>query len=107
MSTVVQLRPSQSKNPTVTPRRGKNAEYRSREYLTEQEIEKLLATARKSRNPTRDNLLVLLAYRHALRVSELVALQIDQFDLKAATMHVRRAKNGTLAFMGCKATSYG
>ena len=61
MSTVVQLRPPQSKNPTVTPRRGKNAEYRSREYLTEQEIEKLLATARKSRNPTRDSLLVLLA----------------------------------------------
>src|SRR5215831_10802935 len=56
MSTVVRLRPSQSKNPTVTPRRGKNAEYRSREYLTEHESEKLLATARKSRNPTRDSL---------------------------------------------------
>jgi len=100
MSTVVRLRPPQSKNPTVTPRRGKNAQYRSREYLTEQEIEKLLATARKSRNPTRDSLLVLLAYRHALRVSELVALQIDQLDLKAATMHVRRAKNGTPSIHG-------
>jgi type 1 fimbriae regulatory protein FimB/type 1 fimbriae regulatory protein FimE len=73
MSTVVQFRPSQSEKPTVTPRRGKNTDYRSREYLTESEIEKLLTTARQSRNPTRDALLVLLAYRHALRVSELVA----------------------------------
>ena len=61
MSTVVQLRPSQSEKPTVMPRRGKNTDYRNREYLTEAEIEKLLATARKSRNPTRDSLLVLLA----------------------------------------------
>jgi integrase len=100
MSALVRLRPSQSENPTVTPRRGKNIDYRSREYLTAAEIEKLLATARRSRNPIRDSLLVLLAYRHAMRVSELVALQIEQFDLKAATMHVRRAKDGTPGIHG-------
>src|SRR6516225_7858923 len=100
MSPVVQLRPPTAKKPTVTQGRAKNASYRSREYLTEAEIEKLLAAAGKSRNPNRDRLLVLMAYRHALRVKELVDLQVDQSDLKAATIHIRRAKNGTPGIHG-------
>jgi integrase len=36
----------------------------------------------------------LLAFRHALRVSELVNVKVEQIDLKAATIHIRRAKNG-------------
>jgi type 1 fimbriae regulatory protein FimE len=76
MSAVVQLKRRESEIPTV-PRRLENTEYRQREYLTESEIEKLLAAAGKSRNPIRDRLLVLLAYRHALRVSELVDLRVD------------------------------
>ena len=95
MSAVIQLRPPIAKKPTVVRGRGKNEAYRVREYLTEAEIEKLLTAASKSRNPNRDRLLVLMAYRHALRVSELVDLRVDQIDLKAATIHVRRAKNGT------------
>ena len=95
MSSVIQLKTSQSVLPTVQmPRRGKNKEYRQREYLTEAEIEKLLAAARKTKNPVRDQLLVLLAFRHALRVKELVDLRVEQFDLKAAILHVNRAKNG-------------
>ena len=100
MSPVVQLRPPTAKKPTVSQGRAKNASYRSREYLTEAEIEKLLAAAGKSRNPNRDRLLVLMAYRHALRVKELVDLQVDQIDLKAATIHIRRAKNGTPGIHG-------
>src|SRR6516162_7440453 len=94
MSAVIQLRPPTDEKPTVRGR-DKNEAYRVREYLTEAEIEKLLAAAGKSRNPTRDKLLVLMAYRHALRVSELVAIQVEQLDLKAATIHIVRAKNGT------------
>jgi integrase len=100
MNAVVQLRPSQSEKPTVSSGRGKNAAYRQREYLTEAEIEKLLEAAGKSRNPVRDRLLILLAYRHALRVSELVDMRVEQFDLKAGTVHVRRAKNGTPGIHG-------
>jgi hypothetical protein len=87
MGTVVQLRPSQSVLPTVRGGRKPNAAFRSREYLTEAEIEQLRKAARKNRNPVRDELLVLLAFRHALRVSELVSLTVEQFDLKAATVH--------------------
>jgi type 1 fimbriae regulatory protein FimB/type 1 fimbriae regulatory protein FimE len=36
----------------------------------------------------------LIAYRHGLRVSELVALRWDQIDLKAGLVHVARLKNG-------------
>ena len=99
MNTVVQLRTSQAEKPTVSGR-GKNEAYRTREYLTEAEIEKLLETAGKSRNPIRDRLLILLAFRHALRVSELVDVKVEQIDLKAATIHIRRAKNGTPGIHG-------
>src|SRR5215471_3902879 len=100
MSIVVPLKPPRSVLPTVVPRRGKNSEYRQREYLTEAEVEKVLAAARKTKNPIRDQLLILLCYRHALRVSELVDLRVDQFDLKAASMHVNRRKNGLSGIHG-------
>src|SRR5262249_53390563 len=63
-------------------------------------IEKLRKAARKTRKPVRDELLILLAFRHALRVSELVGLTVEQFDLKAAAVHIRRAKNGTPGIHG-------
>src|SRR5262249_14486085 len=62
---------------------------------TEAEIEKLLTTAGDSRNPVRDRLLILMAFRHALRVSELVGLSWQQIELNTATIHIKRAKNGT------------
>ncbi len=95
MNTVIQLRPSQSEKPTVRGGRAKNADYRQREYLTEAEIDKLLAAAGNSRNPVRDRLLILMAFRHALRVSELVGLSWQQIELATATIHIKRAKNGT------------
>jgi type 1 fimbriae regulatory protein FimB/type 1 fimbriae regulatory protein FimE len=100
MSSVVQLRTSQAEKPTVSAGRQANETYRTREYLTEAEIERLLKAAGKSRNPVRDRLLVLLAFRHALRVSELVDVKVEQIDLKAATIHIRRAKNGTPGIHG-------
>lgn len=47
------------------------------------------------RHGHRDATLVLIAYRHALRVSELVAIRWDQVDLEQGLMHVGRLKNGT------------
>jgi integrase len=57
-------------------------------------------TPGNSRNPTRDRLLVLLAFRLALRVSELVDIRRQQIDLDTATIHIRRAKNGTPGIHG-------
>jgi type 1 fimbriae regulatory protein FimB/type 1 fimbriae regulatory protein FimE len=39
--------------------------------------------------------MILVAYRHGLRVSELVDLRWDQADFRTATLHVRRVKQGT------------
>jgi type 1 fimbriae regulatory protein FimB/type 1 fimbriae regulatory protein FimE len=78
---VIQLRPSKSEKSTVRGGRAKNADYRQREYLTEAEIDKLVAAAGESRNPGRDRLLILMALRHALRVSELVDLRWQQVHL--------------------------
>jgi integrase len=100
MASVVQLKPSQSEKPTVRQGRKPNSAFRSREYLTEAEVDGLRRAARRNRNPVRDELLVVLAFRHALRVSELVGLTVEQLDLKAATVHIRRAKNGTPGIHG-------
>src|ERR1035441_9967883 len=79
----------------LPPRRQSNASRRKREYLIPDEVEKLLqASAKLGRHGARDRTLVLIAYRHGLRVSELVALRWDQVDLKAGLLHVARLKNG-------------
>ena len=78
------------------PKRSKNKDVRTREYLTEQEVEMLMDAARKiGRHGHRDATLILLTYRHGLRVSELVSLRWDQIDLKQGLLHVNRIKNGT------------
>src|SRR5207342_1751387 len=66
-----------------------------RRYLTERETETLMDYARKhSRYGHRDATMILVAYRHGLRASELCDLQWHQVELDAGRMHVRRAKNG-------------
>ena len=66
-----------------------------RKHLTEEEVERLMKAARETgRYGERDAALILLAYRHGLRVAELVALTWHQVDLKGALLHVARRKNG-------------
>jgi len=80
------------------PRRLPNRERRSREHLTPAEVEALIAAASTlGRHGHRDSTLILLAYRHGLRVGELVALRWDQVDLKAGLLHVARLKHGVAA----------
>jgi type 1 fimbriae regulatory protein FimB/type 1 fimbriae regulatory protein FimE len=79
------------------PRRPKNAELRTREHLSEREIGRLVEAARKNREGHRDALMILMAYRHGLRASELVDLQWSQVELAAGVIHIRRIKNGTPA----------
>ena len=77
------------------PKRRPNAELRTREHLTEAEVERLMAKAKDNRWGHRDATMILVAYRHGLRVSELVDLRWDQIDFRTATLHVRRVKRGT------------
>src|SRR5512143_3975801 len=82
-------------NRTVRPKRPPNADLRTREYLTEAEVERLTNAARKNRWGHRDATMVLVAYRHGLRASELVDLRWEQVDFRTANLHVRRVKQGT------------
>jgi type 1 fimbriae regulatory protein FimE len=85
--------------PTIVKRkvpvRHRNSDYRSREYLSETEVGKVIAAAAaQGRHGVRDSTLILIAYRHGLRVSELVSLRWDQIDLSQGLVHVSRLKNG-------------
>jgi integrase len=76
-------------------RRRPNKELRTREHLTPSEVEELMSVARqRGRNGHRDATMILIAYRHGMRPSELVDLRWDQVDLKAGELHVRRRNNG-------------
>jgi type 1 fimbriae regulatory protein FimB/type 1 fimbriae regulatory protein FimE len=78
------------------PRRKPNADLRTREYLTEPEIERLMKAAKGNRWGSRDAAMILVAYRHGLRAAELVDLRWDQVELgRNGVLHVRRVKNGT------------
>ena len=80
------------------PRKPKNADVRPREYLTEEEVERLMHAARSlGRHGHRDATLILMTYRHGLRVSEAVALRWDVVDLEQGRLHVARLKGGVPA----------
>jgi type 1 fimbriae regulatory protein FimB/type 1 fimbriae regulatory protein FimE len=82
-------------NRTVTPKRRPNADLRTREYLTEAEVERLLKAVKGNRWGHRDGTMILVAYRHGLRAAELTDLRWDQIDFATATLHVRRVKQGS------------
>jgi len=85
---------STSVKRTVSRGRRRNAHYRTREYLTEREVERLMKTVGDNRHGHRDSTMILIAFRHGLRASELCALRWDQVDLAHGRLHVSRAKNG-------------
>jgi integrase len=82
-------------NRTVTPRRRPNRDLRTREHLTPKEVDRLIEGTKENRWNHRDATMILLAYRHGLRASELLDLRWEQVDLSHAVMHVRRVKSGT------------
>jgi len=85
-------------NRTVTtPKRKRNAEYRTREHLTGVEVDRLIGAAKANRSGRRDATIIHVAFRHGLRSSELVDQRWDQIDFTRAVLHVRRAKKGTPA----------
>jgi type 1 fimbriae regulatory protein FimB/type 1 fimbriae regulatory protein FimE len=73
-----------------------NPSKKSREYLLESEVEQLIAVAKANKNTlsaTRNHLIILLGYRHGLRISELTSLKWNQVDFTAARIQIKRLKN--------------
>src|SRR5712692_6969028 len=65
-----------------------------RKHLVSAEVEKLMDAAKGSRNAARDRCLLLLMFRHGLRVSEACGLQLSQVDIESRVLHVARLKHG-------------
>ena len=89
------VRPATVNRTVATPRRKPNAELRTREYLTDAEVAKLTEAAKANRWGHRDATMVLVAFRHGLRASELTDLRWNQIDFNTATLAVRRVKQGS------------
>ena len=70
-----------------------------KDFLTEAEMKHFLEAARRGRHGVRDYLMLLMTYRHGLRVSELVALRLKDLDLETGRLYVRR-KKGNLSTSG-------
>ena len=71
-----------------------DAHERRRDFLGEADLERLLNAAKRGRHRIRDHLLVLLLYRHGLRVSEAISLTRQDIDLDQSRIWVSRLKNG-------------
>jgi integrase len=84
-----------SEKQTILARRRPNAEYRTREYLPEHEVEQLIEATKSNRQAHRDGTMILLAFRHGLRATEVCDLRWEQVEFETAVLHVRRRKNGT------------
>lgn len=80
---------------TAPPPKIPNWQKRTREHLLPLEVEAMMKAARGAgRHGHRDSTLILLAYRHGLRVSELVAWRWEQVDFSSGTIYINRLKHG-------------
>ena len=79
----------------AAPKKRRKAPEGERKHLTLLEVDRLLAATKDNpRTGLRDRCLILLMFRHGLRVTEACAMRMDQVDLESKILQVRRLKGG-------------
>jgi type 1 fimbriae regulatory protein FimB len=92
--TMANRRKRKSGAAKAPPAHTTDAHERDKDFLNADEIDRVLDAAKGSRHGPRDHLLLLMMYRHGLRVSEAVRLRRDDVNLDQARLWVERKKNG-------------
>ena len=77
-----------------------------RRFLTAKEVQAMMQAARQGPTGERDYCLILLAFRHGMRISELLDLHYRDLDLNEGRINVRRLKNGFRPSTRCDSTSW-
>ncbi|WP_292705482.1 tyrosine-type recombinase/integrase [Nostoc sp. NMS2] len=85
------------KQERQSPNFRKYSEVRTREHLLPEEVSAMRSAIKKSkgRDAHRDSTIILLCYRHGLRVAEVASLRWEQIDWNGGTIYVKRVKKGT------------
>ncbi|MDV2998308.1 MAG: ISKra4 family transposase ISCep1 [Chroococcidiopsis sp. SAG 2025] len=80
-----------------SPNSRKYEEIRIREHLLPEEVSAMRSAIKKfkGRHAHRDSTIILLCYRHGLRVAEVASLRWEQIDWNGGTIYVKRVKKGT------------
>ncbi len=69
-----------------------DAHEKKRNFVTEDELGRLIEATKQSRYRWRNTALLLVMFRHGLRVSELVSLRLKDLDLKNGRVWIERQK---------------
>lgn len=85
----------QKTQPENSTENGNPARPAGRRYLTENEVFRLIEAAQAGRHALRDMCLIFWMYRRGWRVSEALEARLQDLDLEARVIYVRRSKNGT------------
>ncbi len=80
--------------PVCDPEAPVDVHHKPIDYLTEAEVTRLISGAKYSRNSERDQLLILMLFRHGYRESEAIMCRRDWIDLNKAVVWIARLKKG-------------